>query len=64
MFVGFGNNSALIKGIMRRRFWWQLVESPNDNPNFIWTQLKISSYLKNQSPSLSAKDKKYRSFRG
>ena len=25
-FVGKGNNSALIKGIMRRRFWWQIVD--------------------------------------
>ncbi len=24
-FVGPGNNSMLIKGIMRRRFWWQVV---------------------------------------
>jgi hypothetical protein len=25
-FVGRGNNSAIIKGIMRRRFWWQIVD--------------------------------------
>ena len=28
-YVGFGNNSALIKGIMRRRFWWQITENLN-----------------------------------
>lgn len=26
LFVGPGNNSMLIKGIMRRRFWWQIAE--------------------------------------
>jgi hypothetical protein len=24
-FVGFGNNSSMIKGLLRRRFWWTLV---------------------------------------
>ena len=28
MFVGPGNNSMLIKGIMRRRFWWIVIQKP------------------------------------
>jgi hypothetical protein len=48
MFVSFGNNSAIIKGIMRRRFWWQLVDKLSDDTNFVWTQLKLSDYFKKQ----------------
>lgn len=30
IFVGFGNNSAIIKGIMRRRVWWQMTDKMTD----------------------------------
>jgi hypothetical protein len=26
VFVGFGNNAAIIKGIIRRRYWWQTTD--------------------------------------
>lgn len=48
-FVGFGNNSAIIKGIMHRRYWWQLVDKISDDTNFVWTQLKVGDYFKKQS---------------
>jgi hypothetical protein len=38
-FVGFGNNSNLIKSILRRRYWWVLVDK-TEGCNFAWTQLK------------------------
>jgi len=47
--VGFGNNSALIKGIMRRRFWWQITDKISEDTNFVWTQLKIAEFFKGQS---------------
>lgn len=47
-YVGFGNNSALVKGVMRRRPWWQLVDKSTDDINFAWTQLKISDFFKSQ----------------
>ncbi len=28
VYVGKGNNSMLIKGLMKRRFWWILVDKP------------------------------------
>ena len=40
-YVGFGNNAALIKGIIRRRCWWQITDKIDD-ANFVWTQLKVS----------------------
>jgi len=43
----------LIKGIMRRRFWWQIIESPNEEANFIWTQIKINEFFKFQKTNLS-----------
>ena len=52
IFVGFGNNSAIIKGIMRRRFWWQLVDKISDDVNFVWTQLKVSDYFKKQPKNM------------
>lgn len=40
--VGPGNNGMLIKELLKRRFWWQIVEERNINLNFVWTQLKIA----------------------
>ena len=48
IFVGFGNNSVLVKGLMRRRFWWQIVDKMSEDVNFVWTQLKVSEFFKGQ----------------
>ena len=48
LYVGPGNNCLLIKGIMRRRFWWQIVDKPTDDTNFLWSQLKSSDFFKIQ----------------
>lgn len=48
-YVGAGNNSAMIKGLMKRRFWWVSSEDP-DECCFVWTQIKVNSiYQKQQS---------------
>ena len=47
-FVGFGNNSHLIKAIMKRRYWWQIVdrcEKDKEDVNFIWSQLKVGEFM-------------------
>ena len=50
-FVGFGNNSNLIKSILKRRYWWTLVDKP-EGCHFAWSQLKINSIFKDhQAPS-------------
>ena len=49
--VGHGNNSFLIKGVLKRRYWWTFVEksdSASSEVNFLWTQLKVDGYLKKQ----------------
>jgi hypothetical protein len=40
--IGAGNNGMLIKELLKRRFWWQIVDERNIDINFVWTQLKIA----------------------
>jgi tubulin polyglutamylase TTLL1 len=52
-FVGEGNNSNLIRGIMRRRFWWAPAASKNEEGlNLLWTQLKFNAFFSTQEPAL------------
>ena len=44
-YVGPGNNSTLIKSVLRRRSWWNVVDKM-ENCNFVWTQLKVNSIFK------------------
>ena len=44
--IGGGNNSPLIKELMKRRFWWTITEERgNYDVNFMWTQLKVHEYF-------------------
>lgn len=43
--IGKGNNSLLLKSLIKRRFWWEIVDTPLDsaltegkNINFFWSQ--------------------------
>lgn len=49
MFIGQGNNSLLVRNILKRRFWWE-VASSIDEPgiNFFWTQGKLDHVLASQ----------------
>jgi len=38
----------MIKGILRRRSWWTVVDSESE-ANFIWTQLKVNDFFKEQT---------------
>jgi hypothetical protein len=46
-FVGGGNNSNLIKGIMKRRPWFQLTDKQQD-AQFVWTQIKVATIYTTQ----------------
>jgi tubulin--tyrosine ligase len=48
-YVGRGNNSLLIKSLLKRRFWWT-IDDDHKNSNFIWTQLKINSCFEREKP--------------
>lgn len=47
VFIGKGNNSIMVRGIVRRRGWWIIVEDSSE-ANMIWTQLKVNSYFDSQ----------------
>lgn len=42
VYVGRGNNSKLIKSLMKGRWWWS-IEKDESKADFIWTQLKLLS---------------------
>jgi hypothetical protein len=44
IFVGPGNNSNLIKGIIKRRPWYITTDKLADS-HFAWTQIKFQSYF-------------------
>lgn len=48
-YVGRGNNSLLIRSLLKRRFWW-VIEEDHKNCHFIWTQLKINGCFDREKP--------------
>ena len=38
----------MIKTLIRRRFWWNIVDDKNYNVNFMWSQLRNINYFKKQ----------------
>jgi carbonic anhydrase len=52
--VGAGNNSSLVRSILKRRYWWTISEKA-ENCHFVWTQLKNNNIFKaptqQQSPT-------------
>lgn len=51
VFVGKGNNSMLIKSIIKRRRAWMTFTDRYDDATIVWTQIKINDifrYQKNQ----------------
>jgi hypothetical protein len=54
MFIGKGNNSLLVKSIMKRRFWWQFTHNIDDhNINFYWSQNTIDKVHEQQTSHAS-----------
>lgn len=42
VYIGRGNNSLLVKSIIKRRFWWQVTHNINDSDiDFYWSQSTI-----------------------
>ena len=58
-FIGFGNNSNLIKSILKRRYWWTIVDK-SEGCHFVWSQLKINTiFRESQSSSQNKVDQIY-----
>jgi hypothetical protein len=49
--IGGGNNQHLVRELIKRRFWWTIVEEKSMSVNFIWTQLKVNEYFSIQPSS-------------
>lgn len=47
-YVGPGNNGAMIKGLLKRRFWWSIVDERTDDCQFVWTQIKVNEIFGKQ----------------
>jgi hypothetical protein len=46
IYVGKGNNSTLIKNVVKNRPWWVVTEDRNDPTiNMVWTQLRQNEVL-------------------
>jgi hypothetical protein len=47
-FIGYGNNSNMIKGLLKRRFWWIISDEMADDCALVWTQVKINKIYERQ----------------
>lgn len=68
VFIGKGNNSLLVKSLMKRRFWWEIVDSI-DSPDidFFWSQNimdRVHNAQKCAPKSPSASDKTVKKQKG
>ena len=50
--MGSGNNSLMLKAILKRRFWWTLSDKP-EGCNLVWTQLKVNNIFRQQQQPCS-----------
>ena len=56
VYIGKGNNSLLIKSLLKRRFWMEIVDSiEEEGINFYWTQNKVNKVHYKQVPSKNLK---------
>ncbi|CAD8173564.1 unnamed protein product [Paramecium octaurelia] len=52
--IGGGNNSFLVKEILKQRWWWSQLkfnELSDEDSNFIWTQIKVQGFINQQQQS-------------
>lgn len=54
-YIAAGNNGAMIKGLIKRRFWWSIVDERTPDCNFVWTQLKIPEIFERQKKASPSK---------
>jgi hypothetical protein len=48
VFIGKGNNSGLIHGLIKRRIWFAVTDRIED-ANFVWTQIKYLPFFEAQN---------------
>ena len=58
VYVGFGNNSNLVKAIIKKRFWFELTKN-KEEAHFVWVQLKDEDAFARQLEKYEEKSKIY-----
>lgn len=58
VFIGRGNNSMLVKSLLKRRKSWWAFTDRYDEANFAWTQIKINIIFSNQKNQKSIYEQK------
>ena len=48
-YLGNGNNQVLIRSLMRQRWWWSQTDNKKE-ANFIWTQIKVNTFIEALKP--------------
>jgi len=44
--VGLGNNSSVVKSVLKQRYWWQKGTSENlEEVDFVWTSWKRKKHI-------------------
>jgi len=56
-YIAPGNNGAMVRGLLKRRFWWQIAEERTSDCDFVWTQLKINDLFEHQKRCVAKKAK-------
>lgn len=47
--MGPGNNGAMVRGLLKRRFWWvEGSEKEKGECQFVWTQVKVEGVFEGQ----------------
>lgn len=54
-YIAIGNNGSMIRGLIKRRFWWTITEERTSDCNFVWTQLKVQDVFDRQKRSAPVK---------
>lgn len=50
VYIGRGNNAALVESVIKRRFWWDITKKMNENEeiDFYWSQNTIAKVHQRQ----------------
>lgn len=58
VYIGRGNNSLLVKSILKRRFWWEITNNiEEEGISFYWTQNKVDKIHNLQRQGIKSKPK-------
>jgi len=44
-YIERGNNSGLVRSLLRERYWWISLEDPHKQPNLLWSPWKKMSFI-------------------